>query len=138
MNFVPPTTPVALGEFPGALILAVALSYLLGAVPFGLLLTRVLKGEDLRKVGSGNIGATNVMRALGRGWGLVSFALDCAKGWAAVALIAPGHLLLHGAGGGFPTAWARATYRWAGRPDRLTRFGKRQTRANLVEWITRM
>lgn len=89
MNFVPPTTPVALGEFPGALILAVALSYLLGALPFGLLLTRVLKGEDLRKLGSGNIGATNVMRALGRGWGLVSFALDCAKGWAAVALIAP-------------------------------------------------
>ena len=89
MNFVPPTTPVALGEFPGALILAVALGYLLGALPFGLLLTRVLKGEDLRKLGSGNIGATNVMRALGRGWGLVSFVLDCAKGWAAVALIAP-------------------------------------------------
>ena len=56
----------------------------------------------------------------------------------AMALIAPGHLLIHGAGGGFPTAWARATYRWAGRPDRLTRFGKRQTRANLVEWITRI
>jgi glycerol-3-phosphate acyltransferase PlsY len=58
-------------------------------VPFGLLLTRALKGQDLRQLGSGNIGATNTMRALGRGWGLVSFALDCAKGWAPVYLIAP-------------------------------------------------
>ena len=55
---------------PGPLLLAVLASYLLGSVPFGLLLTRVLKGEDLRQLGSGNIGATNTMRALGRGWGL--------------------------------------------------------------------
>ena len=74
---------------PGPLLLAVLASYLLGSVPFGLLLTRVLKGEDLRQLGSGNIGATNTMRALGRGWGLVSFALDCAKGWAPVVVIAP-------------------------------------------------
>ena len=69
---------------PGPLLLAVLVSYLLGSVPFGLLLTRALKGQDLRQLGSGNIGATNTMRALGRGWGLVSFALDCAKGWAPV------------------------------------------------------
>ncbi|MDE0914157.1 MAG: glycerol-3-phosphate 1-O-acyltransferase PlsY [Planctomycetota bacterium] len=71
------------------LALAVLVSYLLGAVPFGLLLTQTLKGEDLRQLGSGNIGATNTMRALGRGWGLVSFILDCAKGWAPVFVIAP-------------------------------------------------
>jgi len=69
---------------PDPLLLAVLVSYLLGSVPFGLLLTRALKGEDLRQLGSGNIGATNTMRALGRGWGLVSFALDCVKGWAPV------------------------------------------------------
>ena len=74
---------------PGPLLLAVLASYLLGSVPFGLLLTRALKGEDLRQLGSGNIGATNTMRALGRGWGLISFALDCAKGWAPVYVIAP-------------------------------------------------
>jgi len=73
----------------GPLILAVLASYLLGSVPFGLLLTRALKGEDLRELGSGNIGATNTMRALGRGWGLISFTLDCAKGWAPVFVIAP-------------------------------------------------
>lgn len=69
--------------------LALAVSYLLGAVPFGLLLTRVVRGTDLRTVGSGNIGATNAARALGRWGGLVVFVLDFAKGWAPVALIGP-------------------------------------------------
>ena len=58
----------------------VVLAYLLGSIPFGLLFGR-LKGIDLREVGSGNIGATNTMRALGRGWGLTAFFLDLAKGW---------------------------------------------------------
>jgi glycerol-3-phosphate acyltransferase PlsY len=70
-------------------VLALALSYLLGAVPFGFLMVRFLKGEDLRTLGSGNIGATNAMRALGRPLGIVAFLLDLAKGFAPVALIAP-------------------------------------------------
>lgn len=57
-----------------------AASYLLGAVPFGLLLAR-LKGVDIRKVGSGNIGATNVMRSVGKPWGIATFALDALKGF---------------------------------------------------------
>ena len=68
---------------------AIAASYFLGAVPFGLVLARCLRGIDLREVGSGNIGATNTMRALGRGWGILAFFLDFAKGWAPVFLLAP-------------------------------------------------
>jgi glycerol-3-phosphate acyltransferase PlsY len=64
--------------------LALALSYLLGSTPWGLVLVRVFKGVDVRKVGSGNIGATNAMRAGGRGLGLAVFVLDFAKGWVAV------------------------------------------------------
>jgi glycerol-3-phosphate acyltransferase PlsY len=68
--------------------LAVGAAYLLGAVPFGLLLARAVKGVDLRTVGSGNIGATNVGRALGRGWAVVAFALDFLKGWVPALLLA--------------------------------------------------
>ena len=72
---------------------AALVSYLLGAVPFGLLMARVIKGVDLRSVGSGNIGATNAMRVLGKPLGLVAFAFDLGKGYAAVRLIAPNLLL---------------------------------------------
>lgn len=54
-------------------------SYFLGAIPFGLLIARA-HGIDLRKIGSGNIGATNVSRALGKKWAYICFALDVAKG----------------------------------------------------------
>jgi glycerol-3-phosphate acyltransferase PlsY len=54
-------------------------AYLLGSVPFGLLIAAG-HGIDLRKVGSGNIGATNLARALGRHWAYVCFVLDLAKG----------------------------------------------------------
>lgn len=54
-------------------------AYLLGSVPFGLLIARV-HGVDIQKVGSGNIGATNVVRNLGRKWGVLCFFLDCLKG----------------------------------------------------------
>jgi glycerol-3-phosphate acyltransferase PlsY len=54
-------------------------AYLLGSVPFGLLIAACF-GIDLRKVGSGNIGATNLSRALGRKWAYLCFALDLAKG----------------------------------------------------------
>ena len=57
-----------------------ALAYLLGAVPFGLLVAKS-RGIDIRKKGSGNIGATNVFRCVGKGWGLFTFALDALKGF---------------------------------------------------------
>ena len=65
----------------------VALGYLLGSLPWGLWLPRLLVGVDVRKVGSGNIGATNVWRALGFKLGLAVALLDIAKG-AAAALVA--------------------------------------------------
>ncbi|MBP7828588.1 MAG: glycerol-3-phosphate 1-O-acyltransferase PlsY [Kiritimatiellae bacterium] len=54
--------------------------YLLGAVPFAFLFAR-LNGVDIRKVGSGNVGATNVFRAVGKGWGIATFAADALKGF---------------------------------------------------------
>lgn len=57
-----------------------AVSYLLGATPFGLLIARWVKGIDLRKAGSGNIGATNVTRVIGKKWGAVALLLDALKG----------------------------------------------------------
>ncbi len=54
-------------------------AYLLGSIPFGLVLATA-RGVDLRSIGSGNIGATNVARALGSRWGYLCFALDCLKG----------------------------------------------------------
>lgn len=53
-------------------------AYLLGSIPFGLVLAR-LHRIDLRSVGSGNVGATNAARALGRGWGVLVMVLDAAK-----------------------------------------------------------
>ena len=67
---------------------ALILSYLLGAIPFGLLLG-FLRGVDVRKTGSGNIGATNVGRALGRPFAWLAFVADFAKGWAPVYWFAP-------------------------------------------------
>jgi len=57
----------------------ISLSYLLGSVPFGVLIATA-HGKDLRSIGSGNIGATNVSRALGKKWAYVCFVLDCLKG----------------------------------------------------------
>ena len=67
-------------------------SYLLGSVPFGYLAGRLL-GIDIRQAGSGNVGATNVVRVLGKGYGYPVFALDVLKGFGAVKmsmLMAPG------------------------------------------------
>lgn len=63
-----------------------ALSYLLGSIPFGLILVRVVKGEDVRRIGSGNIGATNVARSGGAKLGIATLILDALKGYAAVAI----------------------------------------------------
>jgi glycerol-3-phosphate acyltransferase PlsY len=59
-------------------------AYLLGAIPFGYLLVKWKTGADVRAAGSGNIGATNVMRTTGRAAGVVTLLLDIAKGYAAV------------------------------------------------------
>ena len=69
------------------LLLAAALGYLLGSIPFGLLLTRVAGLGDIRNVGSGNIGATNVLRTGRKGLAAATLALDGAKGAAAIALL---------------------------------------------------
>jgi len=66
-------------------ILALGLGFLLGSVPCGYWLA-LSKGVDIRKKGSGNIGATNVGRILGKEWGYLIFALDALKGWLAVWL----------------------------------------------------
>ena len=60
-------------------------SYLLGSIPFGYLAGQ-FAGVDIRKFGSGNVGATNVMRALGKGYGYPVFALDFLKGFGAVRI----------------------------------------------------
>jgi glycerol-3-phosphate acyltransferase PlsY len=65
-------------------LLAILIAYLLGAIPFGYLLTRFTTGKDVRAEGSGNIGATNVLRAAGPGAAIATLALDMAKGFAAV------------------------------------------------------
>src|SRR5262245_5453470 len=65
---------------------SVLVAYLLGAIPFGLVLGYLVGGVDIRKQGSGNIGATNLGRALGRPWAITAFALDCAKGYAPATL----------------------------------------------------
>jgi glycerol-3-phosphate acyltransferase PlsY len=65
-------------------LLALIIAYLLGGVPFGYLLVRLTTGKDVRAEGSGNIGATNVLRTTGRGAGVATLILDIAKGFAAI------------------------------------------------------
>lgn len=69
-------------------ILAVVAAYLIGGIPFGYLLVRLKTGRDVRDMGSGNIGATNVLRTSGRGAGVATLLLDMAKGYCAVWLAA--------------------------------------------------
>lgn len=61
-------------------LLGIFLSYLIGSVPFAYIFGRALKGIDIRKFGSGNVGATNAFRILGPLWGLLVLILDAAKG----------------------------------------------------------
>ena len=70
----------------GTTIAAIAGAYLLGSIPFGLLLTRLTGAGDLRAIGSGNIGATNVLRTGRKGLAAATLLLDLAKGFAAVWL----------------------------------------------------
>ncbi len=69
---------------PGLMIMVALLSYLLGSVPFGLVITRMLGLGDLRQIGSGNIGATNVLRTGSKGAAGATLILDAAKGALAV------------------------------------------------------
>jgi acyl phosphate:glycerol-3-phosphate acyltransferase len=68
------------------LLAAAVVGYLLGSIPFGLLLTRIAGHGDIRRVGSGNIGATNVLRTGSKLLAAVTLLLDLAKGTAAVVI----------------------------------------------------
>ena len=67
-------------------LIVISVAYLLGSIPFGFLLVLLVNKEDIRAQGSGNIGATNVWRSGAKGVGLLTFLLDGAKGYAAVAV----------------------------------------------------
>ena len=69
------------------LIAVVVCSYLLGSIPFGYILVRVFQGIDVRSIGSGNIGATNVARGGGKGLAIATLVLDAFKGWLPVFLV---------------------------------------------------
>jgi glycerol-3-phosphate acyltransferase PlsY len=94
-------------------VLAIVLSYLLGSVPIGYLYARA-RGADLRRIGSGNIGATNVYRAFGKVPAIIIFCLDVAKGLVAVVLIARLGEVLQA--GGLGTAAAGGAVEGAGLP----------------------
>src|SRR5271167_5156349 len=67
-------------------LIVVSVAYLLGSIPFGFLLVLLVNKEDIRAKGSGNIGATNVLRSGAKGLGILTFVLDGSKGYAAVAV----------------------------------------------------
>jgi glycerol-3-phosphate acyltransferase PlsY len=92
-----------------AVVALLAGGYAVGSIPFGVIIARA-KGVDLRKVGSGNVGATNVGRAVGRRWGYVCFVLDVGKGLASVVA---GGLAL-GVYGGVPSTVEQAAWLSAG------------------------
>jgi glycerol-3-phosphate acyltransferase PlsY len=74
-------------EILTAPLLSLAVGYLLGSIPFGVLLTRMAGAGDLRAIGSGNIGATNVLRTGRKGLAAMTLLLDGLKGTAAVLLV---------------------------------------------------
>ena len=69
-------------------ILSISIAYLLGSIPFGYLLVRVFRKEDIREQGSGNIGATNVARSGSKGLGVATLLLDLGKAYAGVMIAA--------------------------------------------------
>jgi len=73
---------------PGALAIAFLIGYLLGSIPFGLVLTRLAGGPDIRSIGSGNIGATNVLRTGNKMLAAATLLGDLFKGTAAVLIVA--------------------------------------------------
>jgi glycerol-3-phosphate acyltransferase PlsY len=81
------------------LILIAVIAYLLGSIPFGLILVGLFRKEDIRTLGSGNIGATNVVRSGAKGLGAATFFLDGAKGYVAVYIAG---MIMHGSSHGIP------------------------------------
>ncbi len=75
-----------MGDFLRMFLLAIVLSYFIGAVPTGLVLVRLLKGEDIRRYGSGNIGTVNVLRVAGPATAVTVLVVDILKGLAPVVL----------------------------------------------------
>ncbi|HYH06272.1 MAG TPA: glycerol-3-phosphate 1-O-acyltransferase PlsY [Thermoanaerobaculia bacterium] len=67
-------------------ILLIALAYVIGSIPFSFLVAKVASGKDVRELGSGNVGATNVARTAGKAAGVVALLFDIAKGWGAVMI----------------------------------------------------
>lgn len=75
-------------------LLSIPLAYLLGSIPFGYLLVKIFRKQDIRATGSGNIGATNVARSGAKGLGIATLLLDCGKAFLAVKIaqhLAPGN-----------------------------------------------
>ncbi|MDD2680228.1 MAG: glycerol-3-phosphate 1-O-acyltransferase PlsY [Candidatus Omnitrophica bacterium] len=70
------------------ILLGIIISYLAGSIPTAYIFGRLLKGVDIRKFGSGNVGATNALRLLGRGWGITVLILDIGKGFLPVIILA--------------------------------------------------
>tara|TARA_B110000116_G_C16418794_1_gene395274 strand:+ start:6 stop:620 length:615 start_codon:yes stop_codon:yes gene_type:complete len=68
------------------IFLVILFSYLCGSIPFGLILTKVFKGKDIRKIGSGNIGATNVLRTGNKFLAALTLFFDALKGYAPVLI----------------------------------------------------
>jgi len=68
------------------ILLVILFSYLCGSIPFGLILTKVFKGKDIRKIGSGNIGATNVLRTGNKFLAALTLFFDALKGYAPVLI----------------------------------------------------
>lgn len=67
-------------------IIVAVIAYLLGSIPFGYILVRLFRKQDIRQTGSGNIGATNVARSGAKGLGILTLFLDAAKGYAAIVI----------------------------------------------------
>jgi glycerol-3-phosphate acyltransferase PlsY len=75
-------------------LISIPLAYLLGSIPFGYLLVKIFRKQDIRATGSGNIGATNVVRSGAKGLGIATLLLDCGKAFLAVKIaqdLAPGN-----------------------------------------------
>ncbi len=67
-------------------LLSIPIAYLMGSIPFGYILVRLFRHEDIRATGSGNIGATNVVRSGAKGLGILTLVLDALKGFVAVVI----------------------------------------------------
>ncbi len=67
----------------------ILIAYLIGSIPTGYIIAKRVRGLDIREHGSGNVGATNVFRVVGKTWGIVVLAIDMIKGWLVTAILAP-------------------------------------------------